>query len=105
MSLHWPKPGPNFVAEYQSAGHVYVHTGSSAAVNLKFLAKSITPIATAEIQFFDSGSHTYALSSIPAGTRFEGKFIKFKCDVDAVLEVTNIPAGSYLHPLTASMKF
>ena len=104
MSQNWPKPGPNLVGEYQAAGHIFVHTGSSAAVELKYLAKSITPVATAEIQFFDSGSHTYALSSIPAGTRFEGKFIKFKCDVGAVLEVTNIPAISYSHPLTASMK-
>jgi len=105
MSLNWPKPGPGLVGEYQSAGHIYVHTGSTAAVNLKFLAKSITPIAEADIQFFDSGSHTYALTNVPAGTRFEGKFIKFKCDVPAVLEITNIPAGTYLHPLTASMKF
>ena len=105
MSLHWPQPGPNLVGEYQVAGHIYVHTASNGEGSLKYLAKSITPIAAANIQFFDSGSHTHTLSSVPAGTRIEGKFIKFKCNQDAVLEITNIPAGTYLHPLTASMKY
>ena len=105
MSLHWPKPGPNLVGEYQAAGHIYVHTGSTGEVELKFLAKSIVPIATANMQFFDSESNTHALASVPAGTRFEGKFIKFKCNVDAILEITNIPASTYFHPLTASMKY
>lgn len=103
MSINWPKPGPGFVSEYQSAGHIFVHAGSANAVTLKFLAKSITPIASADITFIDSEGNNNQLTGVPAGTRIEGKFIKFICDVGAFVEVTNIPADSYFHPAASAM--
>ena len=104
MALHWPSSGPNLVGEYQVAGHIFAHTGSTNVVRLNYLAKSITPLDTASITFYDSGSNATTYTGVPPGTRIEGKILTFKCTVGAVLEITNIPSGSYFPPLTESMK-
>lgn len=104
MAQYWQKPGVNLVGEYQVAGHILVHTGSSNVVNLNFLGKSITPIASTNIYFYDVNNNEHSLTGVPAGTRIEGKFIKYKCSGSAVVEVTSIPASQYIHPLSASIK-
>jgi len=105
MSQSWPKPGVGHVGEYQVSGHVLPITGSSAIINLNYLASSITVSAvggTAEITFYDSGSNAVGHTVPSDGTiRFTGKFKKFKVASpgDALVELTNIPASSYNAPI------
>ena len=105
MSLHWPQPGVNHVGEFQSSGHTFVVTGSSNIIKLKYVASSITlSVAGAsalDATFYDS-SHVAMGFTVPAAStaRFKGKFLTFNIPsgMDALVEITNIPSGSYLVP-------
>jgi len=103
MATHWPKPGINHVGEFQVSGHTLVITGSAQTIYLKHVASSITVSATndAELTFFD-GRHEGMNYTVPADTTtsFKGKFLTFKvpANMDALVEVTNIPSSSYNVP-------
>lgn len=110
MSLHWPQPGVNHVGEFQASGHTFVVTGSSNIIKLKYVASSITLSVVSgsdlDATFYDS-SHVGMPFTVPSGTtaRFKGKFLTFNIPVgmDALVEVTNIPSGSYLVPSGSQM--
>lgn len=104
MATNWPQPGINHVGEYQASGHVFVVTGSTANVFLKYVASSITVSAhggDSSVTFFDS-SHTGGTFALKEGhtARFTGKFLTFNVAslATALVEMTNIPSASYLPP-------
>ena len=106
MATSWPKPGINHVGEFQSSGHTFVVTGSSNIIKLKYVASSITLSnchASDNLDFtvYDS-SHQAMAFTVPndATARFKGKFLTFNvpAGMDALVEITNIPSGSYLPP-------
>ena len=111
MATHWPTPGINHVGEYQMSGHVLPIADTSGTQKLKFVAKAITFTNTnaseQPITFYDSG-HNSAAFEIEAGTsiRVEGKFLTFAghADISALIELTNIPSGSYIPPLFSALK-
>ena len=111
MATNWPKPGINHVGEYQASGHTLVITGSSKIIYLSHVASSITLAnthASNNLNFtvYDS-SHEAMGFTVPNDTtvRFTGKFLTFNCpaDMDALVEVTNIPSASYLIPSASQM--
>ena len=103
MSQNWPKPGVGHVGEYQVSGHV-LPVAASKTVNLKFVASSITAVAqggTGTVTFYDSSDESGALSiKDGSSVRLTGKFVKFATgnNTTAVVELTNIPASSYVPP-------
>ena len=97
MAQHWPRPGVNHVGEYQASGHLIPIEGSSDIVKLKFVASSITFTESGgEFTVYDGGSAPVTIST---PCRIKGKFLTFKTTKDAVIEITNIPSGSYIPPL------
>ena len=103
MSQSWPKPGVGHVGEYQVSGHI-LPVAASKTVNLKFVASSITAVAqggTGTVTFYDSSDESGALSiKDGSSVRLTGKFVKFATGTNttAVVELTNIPASSYVPP-------
>ena len=107
MSTQWPKPGVNHTGEYQASGHTFVVTGSNTNIlKLKFVASSITAHSSNDstdnvITFYDE-NHEGTAFTLRAGStmRFKGKFLTFKvaANVNALVELTNIPSGSYVPP-------
>ena len=108
MAQHWPRPGINHVGEYQASGHSLVITGSAKTIYLKHVASSITVSATsaADLTIFD-GLHEGFGFTVPenATATFKGKFLTFKvpANMDALVEITNIPSGSYRVPSRAEI--
>jgi len=110
MALNWPKSGVNSVAEFQTSGHTFVVTGSAKTIKLKYVASSITMSVVSgsdlDATFYDS-NHTAMPFTVPSGTtaRFKGKFLTFNvpAGMDALVEVTNVPSGSYLPPSGSQM--
>ena len=109
MALNWPQSGVNNVAEFQASGHTLA-VGASTTVRLKFVASSITVSAgggAGSVTFYD-GSHNSQAFSLASGAtaRFTGKFLTFATggNTSALVEVTNIPSGSYNVPDFADMK-
>lgn len=100
MSQSWPKPGVNHVGEYQVSGHMMPIEGSSDTVYLKFVASSITFTESGgTFTVFDNQHTGSATVTISAPCRIKGKFLTFKTTKDAVVELTNIPSGSYMPPI------
>jgi len=100
MAQHWPRPGVNHVGEYQASGHLIPIEGSSDIVKLKFVASSITFTESGgEFTVYDGGNTGSAPVTISTPCRIKGKFLTFKTTKDAVIEITNIPSGSYIPPL------
>lgn len=103
MSQNWPRPGVGHVGEYQVSGHI-LPIAASTTVNLKFVASSITAVAeggTGTVTFYDSADESGALSiKDGSSVRLTGKFIKLAtgANTTAVVELTNIPASSYVPP-------
>jgi len=109
MSLNWPKSGVNSVAEFQTSGHILPITGSGTKVRLKYVASSITLSADAadkDVTFYD-GSHTGVVFRVPTDNtvRFKGKFLTLSIPAGAyaLIELTNVPSGSYLPPSYSQM--
>tara|TARA_A100001011_G_scaffold314493_1_gene332651 strand:- start:546 stop:905 length:360 start_codon:yes stop_codon:yes gene_type:complete len=109
MSSNWPKPGINHVGEFQASGHALAVAAQNdnQTVNLHYVAKSITftnSDSSAEtVKLFDSQGGASKVISIAGNTsiKIDGKFLKFELvgnNISAVVEVTNIPSGSYLQP-------
>lgn len=99
MGQNWPTPGVNHVGEYQSSGHLFPVNGSSDIVQLKFVASSITFTEAGVFTVYDSGHNPSTAITVEAACRLKGKFLTFKTTGDAVVEITNIPSGSYIPPL------
>ncbi len=103
MSQSWPRPGIGHVGEYQVSGHV-LPVAASTTVNLNYVASSITATASGgagSITFYDSADETGAISiKDGSSVRLTGKFKKFAtgANTTAVVELTNIPASSYVPP-------
>ena len=110
MALNWQKPGINHVGEFQSSGHVLVVAQQSGnqTVDLSFVSKAITftnshASAAQFVKLYDSGGVSNKDFYIGPGqtVKIDGKFLKFLVDGDnisAVVELTNIPSGSYPQP-------
>lgn len=109
MATHWPPPGINHVPEYQSSGHTLA-VAASQDVRLKFVASAITATCGASagsITFYDGEHNAQAVTvGQHSSIRFTGKFLTFStaANTTAVVEVTNIPSGSYVPPTFAAMK-
>ncbi len=111
MALNWPKSGVNNVAEFLTSGHTFVVTGSAKIIKLKYVASSIT-LANAhnadnlDFTVYDA-NHAAMAFTVPNDTvaRFTGKFLTFNvpAGMDALVEVTNVPSGSYLPPSGSQM--
>ena len=100
MAQHWPRPGANHVGEYQASGHLIPIDGSSNVVKLKFVASSITFTESGgTFTIYDGENNASTAVTISAPCRLKGKFLTFKTTKDAVVEITNIPSGSYIPPL------
>lgn len=99
MAQHWPRPGVNHVSEYQASGHLIPINGSSNIVKLKFVASSITFTQNGSFTVYDGGNNPSTTVTVGAACRIKGKFLTFKTTGDAVVEITNIPSGSYIPPL------
>jgi len=110
MATNWPKPGINHAGEYQVSGHTLVITGSSKRIYLSHVASSITlsTVSGSDLNatFYDA-NHEGLGFTVPSGTtaRYKGKFLTFDIPVgmDALVEVTNIPSGSYPVPSRAQL--
>lgn len=109
MATNWPPPGINHVGEFQSSGHTLA-IAAGQDVRLKFVASAITATcgtSAGSITFYD-GSHNSQSVTVGANSsiRFTGKFLTFStaANTTAVVEVTNIPSGSYVPPDFADMK-
>jgi len=99
MGTHWPKPGLNHVGEYQASGHTLPLTGSADIRYLKYVASSITFMDSAEFQVYDNEHNASESCTVAAGSTFKGKFLTYKCNsADHIVELTNIPSGSYVVP-------
>ena len=107
MSIHWPKPGLNNTAEYQTSGHAFAvpSAGGPIRVDLDFVSSAVVACATnadAQISFFDANDVMKTVSLGAAGShRFEVKCIRFQLtssagNVGAVAELTNIPSSSFV---------
>lgn len=110
MSSNWHTPGINHVGEFQVSGHTLVITGSAAIIDLNFVASSITVAAIdadKAITFYDPHGETAAFT-VPVDTTctFKGKFLRFNipANASAIVEITNIPSGSYHAPTFPAMK-
>ena len=99
MAQHWPRPGVNHVGEFQASGHLIPINGSSDVVKLKFVASSITFTENGTFTVFDGENNPSTSVTVAAACRIKGKFLTFKTTGDAVVEITNIPSGSYRPPL------
>ncbi len=111
MSFRWPTPGIGHVPEFQASGHTLVITGSSTEiVKLKYVASSITVAATAQanLTIYDS-SHEGLDFTVPANAtaRYKGKFLTLKVpdNMSALIELTNIPSGSYTPPIASNLHY
>lgn len=99
MAQHWPRPGVNHVGEYQASGHLLPIDGSADIIRLKFVASSITFTESGgTFTVYDSGHNAKAVT-VSTPCRLKGKFLTFSTTKDAVVEITNIPSGSYNAPL------
>ena len=112
MALNWQRPGVNHVGEYQASGHILPIADCSTRVKLKYVAKAIAftnkGSSVRELTFYDS-NHNAVAFDIAANTtfHFKGKFLTFQsnhADVSALVELTNIPSGSYTPPLFSDLK-
>tara|TARA_B100000900_G_scaffold399907_1_gene402979 strand:+ start:1881 stop:2204 length:324 start_codon:yes stop_codon:yes gene_type:complete len=100
MSFKNHTPGINHVGEYQLSGHLIPIDGSSNIVKLKFVASSITFTESGGTFTVYDGEHNASTAvAVSAPCRIKGKFLTFKTTKDAVVEITNIPSGSYVQPL------
>ena len=99
MAQNWPRPGVNHTGEYQASGHLIPINGSSDIVKLKFVASSVTFTEAGTFTIYDGENNPSTAVTVEASCRVKGKFLTFKTTGDAVVEVTNIPSGSYLPPL------
>ncbi len=100
MAQHWPRPGVNHVGEYQASGHLIPIDGSSSIVRLKFVASSITFTEDGgSFTVYDAQHNPSTTVTVSKSCRLKGKFLTFKTTKDAVVEITNIPSGSYNPPL------
>ncbi len=99
MATNWPKPGINHVGEFQTSGHLFPINGSSDIVRLNFVASSITFTEAGAFTVYDSAHNASTAVTVEAACRLKGKFLTFKSTGDAVVEITNIPSGSYIPPL------
>jgi|TARA_B100000035_G_scaffold60271_1_gene48517 hypothetical protein len=104
MATNWPNSGISNVGEFQVSGHTLPITGSSAIIKLNYVASSITVAAIdgdRAVTFYD-GSHNAVNFTVPVDTtaKFKGKFLTFKvpANASALVELTNIPSGSYSVP-------
>ena len=96
MSLHWPKPGLNSVAEYQVSGYALPLTGSANIRYLKYVASSITfTEATGSFTVYDSAGNASETATVTSACTFKGKFLTFISTKDCIVELTNIPSASY----------
>ena len=110
MAGNWQRPGVNHVGEYQASGHVLVVAQQSGnqTVNLSYVAKAITftnshGSASQFVKLYDNGGASSKDFYVGPGqtVKIDGKFLKFFVDGDnisAVVELTNIPSGSYTQP-------
>lgn len=97
MGTHWPKPGMNSVSEYQASGYALPLTGSSGIRYLKYVASSITFTESGgEFTVYDSAHNASEAATVTlSGCTFKGKFLTFISTKDCIVELTNIPSGSY----------
>lgn len=103
MALHWPKSGVNLVGEFQASGHTLPINGSSNVVKLTHVASSITFTEAGSFTMYDAESNPSSTITISAPCKFKGKFLTFKTTGDAIVEITNIPSGTYNPPLFTAL--
>lgn len=104
MSQSWPKPGVGHVGEYQISGHLMPIKGSANTVTLQYVASSITFTESGgTFKVFDHQHTGSATMTISAPCRVKGKFLTFISTKDAIVELTNIPSGSYAPPLFSAL--
>jgi len=100
MAQHWPRPGVNHVGEFQTSGHLFPINGSSSVVQLHFVASSITFTEDGgAFTVFDGANNPSTAVAVSKACRIKGKFLTFITTKDAVVEITNVPSGSYIPPL------
>ena len=95
MGTNWPKPGLSHVGEDQASGHTSPLTGSANIRYLKYVASSITFMGAAEFVVYDNEHNASEACTVAAGSTFKGKFLTFISTKDCIVELTNIPSGSY----------
>ena len=114
MAINWQKPGINHVGEFQMTGHILpvAKNSDNQTVHLNYVAKAITftneDSSVGNIKIYDRFGVASTTVSIGAGetVKVDGKFLKFEIvgdHISAMVEVTNIPSGSYHQPSFATL--